>query len=411
MSVTTCPLQMIHTQFLPKVVTFEPIGLLDRDGKEYMKMLSVAKLIASIVRHGCKALLASEYSMFDPIVLDNSCQIRGFHIMLHAQGLNEEARRLSVVADKVLGVIQKETNKPHIPSVSITLGDMLKVFSSGELEATEEMIFSLQSHFLTAPKTFRMNADGSDVEEFNFDKAKSLYSKGIDPELLRATVDFCQKKLSEDSISFIQSQGALLEESSTLDKAHILEGLSFVEQLLPKRKSAKLERSSSSILYNFTAILLRIRDIGGLICLQKHARAKGEAPFGSVYQIVAASNPSGFCIKSLPPDQTSRLPSDSPIFVLEGFVPDAVKSKEDLQDLIESTPADEMLLANAALAPQFSSKDIEGTKLDTHARAKEQVLDFRERGKALGCGFPPRHFTIVHAHTASVDELRRARVL
>lgn len=109
---------------------------------------------------------------------------RGLHVMLHAQGLNEEARRLHAVADKVLDVIQRETSKPHIPAVSITLDDMLKAFSSGELEATDEMVYCLQSYFLTAPKTFRMNADSSDVEEFNFDKARTLYSKGIDGELL-----------------------------------------------------------------------------------------------------------------------------------------------------------------------------------------------------------------------------------
>lgn len=63
----------------------------------YPEMLSVGKLLAANAKLTAIALKSKNLSAFDPIVHENSCQIRALFAILHIDSVAEEATQMEVV--------------------------------------------------------------------------------------------------------------------------------------------------------------------------------------------------------------------------------------------------------------------------------------------------------------------------
>lgn len=72
-------------------------GSPSRDLKAYREVVSVAKLLAINARLAAEALRNGRLAEFDPIVHENSCQIRALFVILYSTQVAQEAREMERV--------------------------------------------------------------------------------------------------------------------------------------------------------------------------------------------------------------------------------------------------------------------------------------------------------------------------
>jgi hypothetical protein len=259
------------------------------------------------------------------------------------------------------------------PVKGFTLEQMLK------LNASSELIFLLQAYFLTVGKIFRMNRNGSETATIEYSKLQGKLSKKVPIDLLKKTVDFCQMKLAEASVIFVQHQSKFVD----ID-------LSQTKMVLPPPKLGSLKRPCTRAFYNFKAILLRLEQEKALILVKQYA-------FKGVAKTV------GIFYRGFKPEDAERIKPDEPVFVIEGFFVELPLhpfiQKVVLREYIEDIGLMNLALMNAAQVPQFSSTD----------ETNREIEEYRTKGKELGISLKePGAFTIVHTHAGlSKDEQGR----
>jgi hypothetical protein len=86
----------ICNHFVPSVEYF-PSGIPDQDLRTYSDVLSAGKLLATNAKLAAKALKKRKLGEFDPIVHENSCQIRALFAILHIDQVAEEATQMEGV--------------------------------------------------------------------------------------------------------------------------------------------------------------------------------------------------------------------------------------------------------------------------------------------------------------------------
>jgi hypothetical protein len=377
--------------FIP-TFDFEPIGLPDRDRKAFLGILAVAKLLATNVKLTATAFAQRRFSQFDPIVHENSCQIRAYGVITLSQSgpVSEELLKLreaAIGAEKVLQTLQ---NKPVYPSEKISFEQIIADLHLS-LEASPEVIYLLQTHFLTVAKVFRMNGDGSETAYIDFSTLRSRVSKQVDVERLKEIVDYTQVKLAEASIRFIQAEASCLDEFTQAQLAD-----EQVATVLPPGPKA-LQRRCSCAFYNFKTILLRARETKVLILVKKYAIGQ-EKPCGIFY---TASETAALFVP-LPLEEMVKFDPKTPVFVIEGFMPKEM-DQDGLQKHVEALSLLDMALINVARVPQFSSRDFDPGTFDP--KACQEIETYRKRAHELGCSLEkPKMFSIVHTHAGSVEE-------
>lgn len=245
------------------------------------------------------------------------------------------------------------------------------------LNASSELIFLLQTYFLTVGKIFRMSRSGSETATIEYSKLKRL-SPQISNDCLKRVVEFCQVKLAEASVSFIQIQSKCVD----ID-------LTQIKRVLPPLRLGSLERPCTCAFYNFKTVLFRLEQKQALILIKQYA-------FQGVLKTV------GVFYRGFKPDETGINPNE-PVFVIEGFFAelqlDAFIQKVVLREYIEDIGLKSLALMNVAQVPQFSSVD----------ETNQEIEVYRARGKELGISLKqPKAFTIVHTHAGLVrDEQER----
>jgi hypothetical protein len=376
-------------QFFVPTMEFEPSPLPKTAKANFMKFLVVAKLLATNARLTARAL-SSPLSAFDPIVHDNSCQIRAFRIitLAHSKEICEEASKLEESAIGVEQAVQNFYNKPPVPDQKASFEDIAARLQLS-LMASPHMIYLLQAHFLTIGKIFQMRPDGSEVAYIDFSILISRLSvKSIETPLLKKIVDFTQVSLAEASIRCIQAEaeaagGALAKQLA-------------VVELVPSPDPETLLRPCSCAFYNFKLILTRLECP---ILVKRYAFQKEKSFFGIFYRRV----PDTIQFAELTEDEVGKLDPKSPVFVIEGFMPPQ-SQRGDLQKQVNQFSLLDLALINVARVSQFSSRDLDPTKMDT-----SEIEKYRRQATELGCSLTkPTIFSIVHTHAGTVvDEKGR----
>lgn len=223
-----------------------------------------------------------------------------------------------------------------------------------------------------------MNPGGSEIATIEYSKYGKL-SKRVSISLLKKIVDFCQMKLAQASVSFIQVQSKFVD----ID-------LSQTQMVLPPPRLGSLERPCTCAFYNFKAILLRLQKEKTLILVKQYAFKGVEKTVGVFY-------------RGLKAEEAEKIKPDEPVFVIEGFFVDlplhALIQNIVLREYIEDIGLMDLALMNVAQVPQFSSVDA----------VNNEIEEYRAKGKELGISLKePRAFTVVHVHAGlAKDEQRR----
>jgi len=388
----------LHSLFVPKnyehaSLVFEPVGI--NDHACYCRVLDLVKMVVTNAKLAGKAFLKRNYSAFDPIVHENSCQIRGSMMISMAvdRGFRREAYRLTQQAAKIETTLKTFFNKRPVPDTKKTLEEVVSDHQL-ELQVSPQMGAAILSYFLTLGKVFRIYPDGREVAYIDFHTLKDRTSKRVDPELVKAVVDAAQVRLAEFSVAFIQREASRLRESTHPDARFIEEQLvdGLIEKVAPP--CGLLLRPCSLAFYNFKTILLRAAEERTVVLVKQYA-IKKEKTFGVFFQ---AEDPSGPFL----PLQKSDLREDHAVFVIEGMVPNGMGEKELQQEVCDLSLVN-LALANVATVPQYSRRDPEKGKLSQ--KATNELREKREEGIKLGLNVKnPKTFTIVHTHASSIKE-------
>jgi hypothetical protein len=400
----------LHEQFLAPTegLTFHPSQEKEqkKQGKENRiqlhKVISVAKFLADNAQQGSVAFLLHRFGDFDPIVTDNSCQIRALHLMKaahdpelfrEAQVLVEQAKRVKSKSDEVMHLLLSQ--KLATPSSETAFSEVITALEL-ELEVSEKMAFLLQSHFLSCGKIFEEDkSSGQQIPKISLTMLKKKFGEcQLSRDLLgNEILLITQGKIAEASIAFIQQMAEVLKGEEMSLCARQLSDKNIREIHSHHRH---LKRCSSTF-FNFLAIIGHLKEDRALLFVKENKEVGAR---GTFFTSAFAQGP----FLPMTAVSTCALDPGTPVFAIEGFMPSDFQS-----DLEKVGGLSNMIFVNVAHVPQFKVDSGEALEddLPQESEARNRVAHFRSVAKRLGCDMEDperRFFTITHTHALSLKE-------
>ena len=371
-------------------------------------ILSIAKVDITNAKKTARAIITGRFGQIDPIVNDNSCQIRALRAMqlVSNRVLRNEAQSLYDHALKLERKLDAIINKPQREYTSLR---QLLDFEGLNLQTSEGMEYLTLAHFLTIAKVYRVSSTGVETAYIDYSTLQSKLSKRVSIDFLKDKVAKAQSLIAQLSVGYIQAQAQRLSIRTSHDAR-------FIESQLAEENVVDLVDNGLSKLctcayYNFKTILLRLREEYSLVLvkeysrnntttgiffrskpqdMQTHHRHTGEVGF--MY-----ARPSAGDFERLTPEQVNALDVNEPVFVIEGFLPPHLALSEHITQI----GLYNLCLLNVATVNQFSKKEITIDFMDEPA--KREIAQTAQKALELGCNKEvPRAFTIVHTHASSV---------
>ena len=231
--------------------------------------IHTAKFFLTIAAKASKALIRGDLTSFDPIVRENTCQVRGLHAIVSFldKELLEEAARVEKRARELLNLL---------PSIH-------------ELTVSEKLDYCFRSFLLTHGKTFQMSRALVETSGICPGMLKDRLSKKMDTSHIKAIVALAQTKMAEATVLFIQAQAGTL--SVHLEDRTIRRG----------------KLATSCAFYNFKAVLLALKALQIPILIKEHR--------GQAFKLLYRSQEPGALLKKM----TTAITTITPIFVIEAF--------------------------------------------------------------------------------------------
>lgn len=374
------------------------------NNEEMLQVLLVAKLFATNAKKAAAAFTKRMGHLFDPIVRENSCQIRALAVVeAFGEGdLDTEAKELLKSATKVEKSLNRLIGKVvsgrlQFAKTERPFASIIDEFDLG-IPASARMAFLVQAHLLSVGKIFGHTAQGAEFSGIDIPKMQNrLGVKQLSKEIIEEIVRVAQGVLAETSIVHIQEVARRLGgfESAVLSP-QLADGATRAVQ----GSNPHLARSSCA-LFNFTTILVSLSHQQRLLMVRENGSVD---PLGTLFRAPKPGHP--FAPLSL--EEMEQLDDSLPVFVVEGFMPGGSAGFSAQLEEVESL--EEALLVNAALIPQFKIDGDDEEPLPLDATGRTAVLSLRGRAESLGCSFEARSrrfFTITHTHAQALSKLRQ----
>ena len=360
----------------------------------------VAKIVLTNLKMTCQAILNGQLTALDPIVGENTCQVRALAAITGYlnEELKAEAAALKPIVEERLLKLNDDLNAyrkqyrqfDYNPLARLSLTTQLAQLGIS-IEITERMDYLARSHLLTIGKYFSMNLHGRELSGISCETMKGrLKASTMNLQFLEALVHHSREKMSRQTIVFLQDEAKKLRRAPGGDLAVLKRQLE--DRCIRVIKPGSFTFLTSCAFYNLKTVLGRVCEMGVPILLKEHG-VKLRKPMGFYFRSQNAGDP-----PTLLPDNPAQ---GQPILVIEGFFA-AKESKEMLMKFLQKSNLVELILANVALTKQYSADD-NTSVLDSEAR--EEIARFQELGKALGCQTSqPQVFSIAHIHAATAGE-------
>lgn len=356
----------------------------------------VAKCFLSNARMTCQALLQGRLSKLDPIVGENACQVRALLVLIAY--LMPDVRQELTALDKRIEVLLKNLNE-MINAQRRSYHQFYKEDAQLEeqmaqlklcVTVSERVDYLLRCHLLTIGKHFSIDRDGTEWCGITAQTIRDRLKTQLSYEVLEPIINCARQKMSHQTVRYLQEEALKLTSSG-----HEL----VLRQLEGERIRTVIARPftfrSSCAFFNIQAVVMRVCELGVPILIKEHVK----------------NNPMGFYFRSIQAGQFPSIanPLSDPherLLVIEGFFPEG-RTPEDLSRELQQQGVVNVILANAALVPQFSADDnIELLEQE----AKDEISSYRVLGKDLGYQTAtPRVFSIAHIHAATHKEEKIAR--
>jgi hypothetical protein len=387
--------------FGAKLAMAQPSDLAKK--KPIKRYLTFARFFLVNAAKTCKAILEGRLTQLDPIVGENSCQIRALAAIkaISDNTLREEVKQLKKQCETHLARVQKTLQNPpeladfNTRSIGQVMDDLQLSLSTSAL-----MRLLLKAHLLTLGKFFKVLPNGREISGIDIAILRRQLSPGLPREVVREIV--CRERINMANLSvpFLQEQAAALPDShlQTLVASRTIRQVPlqiFTSKKHPTKK--KIENIHLRVALSCSCALFNLRVILAQLCQQqvpillKEYRTDGEASLGYYFR----SPTSGEAPRLLAAAPQKK---EEPIFVFEC----RFSTLAELPQAIEKEGLVEIALANAAKVAQYAVDDA----VD-HLNGEEQqeIARYKVLGEKLGCQTSaPALFSIVHTHAATVQE-------
>lgn len=322
-----------------------------RDERNLKTTLNMAQFFLHIAKQACIDLSKGKLTSFDPIVGENTCQVRALHAISSFLDpkLQQEALSVGKAAHALIVKTNQYQNKPPLLEHH---GSPQEIIDKLELnlETSEKLHYCFCSFLLTHGKYFVVLPDGHEISGIDTDVLRARLSKQMNRDHIQLIVSRAREHISYLTIQFIQS---FAKETALEDKC------------IRKITVSHLTLYSSCAFFNFKAVLhalkvpILINDYrNNSFKLYYHQGEFIEDPKGPLFVF----------------EVTSPLPSDA------------------LQKAISTVGLITLALANSAALPQYSvDNDISALEESDRAEiAHHRAID------------PSPIFTIIHTHAGHI---------
>ncbi len=338
-------------------------------------------------------------SNFDPLVGETACHLRALHclvILARADTLKEEVSKVRELSKQLYLKLTSKVEKNSVKDSKQTLLDVCgeDFVMSGDLRFLVESC--LLSRFTkTLPDEvclfdYREKSDTQLFYRFLTDElhipksclpprrsGKKKYN-GLD-NLIKLT----QSDLSHISVRFIKAMSVLSGEMTQ----NVLQNETYM-------RTDSYNRNCVACFYAFDVLISTVRKTNQRLLVEVHLGSSHQTPVSKV-QMLFGPNDSGTDFQPI------DLPQEGPAIIISGYaIDEQLTSKEQYLNRFKSSSLSEMLLAFAAIHPQYP-RTVEQTVPDDPRREKFANMA-REKGLCLE---NPSFLVINHFYCAMLEEV------
>jgi hypothetical protein len=379
------------------------------------RLVAQAKVDITNARKTAHAILKLKYDRLDPIVHENSCQIRALKVVQSVNNniIREEARRLFAHTLE----LERKLCEIHPNETFLSLEDLIQK-KNLQFQMSEDMSYLAMAHFLTIGKIYRLSPTGQETARIENSKIHGSLSKKVDNAFLNGKIADTQSKIAEASVKYIQEQARVVSPFSDPECDLTQRALNHTVDV---SDNPALKKPCTHTFYNFKTIMLRLKEGYHLVYIKEYSSDKSKntgvflrashqhtqtSPSDEKgFRSVGSRRPGDFEILS--DEELSKLDKKAPVYVIEGLLPKNM-SLADLKAHIKALGVLNICLYNAALVNPFSKPGVTTDFMEE--KAKAEINEHQRKGRELKCQKEnPGIFTIVHTHASSV-KLERTKV-
>ncbi|NGX53300.1 MAG: hypothetical protein K1000chlam4_00008 [Chlamydiae bacterium] len=338
-------------------------------------------------------------SNFDPLVGETACHLRAIKclvIMAHAEMLKEEVSKVRELSEQLFLRLTFKVEKNNVKAPKQTLLDVCEedLVMSGDLKFLVESCF-LSKFIKTLPDKaclfdYKEKSDTKLLYSFLTDdlhiqrsclpprKSGKRKYNGLD-DLIKLT----QSDLSHISVRFIKAMSVLsgeMTQNMLLNETYM--------------RTDSYNRNCVACFYAFDVLISTVRKTNQRLLVEVHLGSSNQTPVSKV-QMLFGPNESGTDFQPI------DLPQEGPAIIISGYaIDEQLTCKEQYLNRFKSSSLSEMLLAFAALHPQYP-RTVDQTLPDDPRREA-----FAKMAKEKGfCMENPSFFVINHFYCAMLEEV------
>ncbi len=359
-----------------------PTALIDAIVNERVNektMLAVATLLTGTAIGACKAWDKKEVKKLDTNPGNGSCQVVAFlqNLFFADPELRVEAVNL---LQKMAGIVE-EINRRRV-EVYRTSGKKPKsspgVYFKENLGSpviSQKLAFLFQCYLLAQTRTLSEKLPNGIIHTYsNIDKLSSLSNKIaiLDMRSRMKIIEAVQHNLSLNSLAFLRIEAEKV--TSCQDRGFLMSMLSIeMTHLYTPDPLLFIPKAFGSILYEYQAIMLRLREECQPVCF----KSTSAQPF----RVLLQPEKAGAEFSILPDAATTTLSAETALLVFVGAV--RGDDKGLFTGIVNQIGFTQMIFALAAIEPPFEKE----SKLSSVSspRALDEIISYRQIAKEIDC--------------------------
>lgn len=360
----------------------------DIQARQIREMLSIAKFFVKNGELAIKELENNHLNQFDPLVRDRVCQRHTAVILslIEEEGLKDHISILKPRLKEVITRIDRTMQKtPFFQNERVGFKDLMTSLSIDvAIDKRTQMLFF--AHLLTIASSFQLDNSGRISYHIDYSKLRTRLSKSLSQDTIKEIVSLARATFSRDSAAqfptVVEKLESLLPEEKSLLKARV----SLTQSFLIDEGSTEL--IATNAFFCMEAVLKMASERQTPILIKEHRVDKNPKK-----KILFGSDRGEFIRLS---EQVDPL---CPIIVVQGIIPEQL-SAEALTEAIKNIGLGEVILTNASLCQQFTTKD----RLDLlDSEGAAQILKYREKAAQLQCTLDDlKLIHIVHVYPSTM---------
>lgn len=346
---------------------------------DLQEALMIAQFCLTALKKTAQILQKGGLAQLDPIVGENTCQVRAYAVITSQQKsvLQEEAERVLIHATELLKKVNQLRSKHSNLPMGRSPVQLLEHFKLN-VALSSDMAYLVRCYILSCGKFFSMTRDGRESSGIDASRVRTILAKSSPFEYVERMLHSAKEQIARDTVERLQEIRLALPE-----KEQPLLGPDHIREVVTQ---SNLHLQVSCAFYNMKAVAMDLIAKRVPIVIIEHALSGEGPPLKLIY--VGGK----LFLEPLDPNE--------PVFVIEGFIPKGIDHLV-LGEQIEKVGLLEIILGNVAGVPQYSEND-DISSLPKFAQ--EEIAQHRAKGLDH-----QRILRIAHTHAGTLVNLREGK--